>query len=109
MRRRGLSLSLVGALFVAAPLRAQPPDDFVRVEGNRFMLRGEPYRFLGVNFWFGMQLGAEQEVGDRARLVRELDHLQRLGVRNLRVMAASEGPNTEPFRVVPAVQPEPGV
>ena len=108
MRLRVLPAALLGALLLAAPAAAQSAD-FVRVEGTRLMVGQTPYRFVGVNFWFGLQLGAEHTAGDRARLVRELDHLQRLGVRNLRVMASSEGPDTEPFRVTPAVQPRPGV
>ncbi len=35
--------------------------------------------------------------------------MQKLGVTNLRVMAASEGPNTEPYRMVPALMDAPGV
>ncbi len=42
-------------------------------------------------------------------LNQELDRLQQLGVTNLRIMAASEGPNTEPQRMVPALMDAPGV
>lgn len=80
---------------------------FVRVEDGGFVIGDRPYHFLGVNFWFGLNLGAGDEA-ERARLERELDHLQRLGVTNLRLMASSEGPNTEPWRVRPAIQPAPG-
>lgn len=82
--------------------------DFVEVEEGRFMVAGEPYHFLGLNLWYGMNLGAEGPGGDRARLVRELDRLAELGVTNLRVMAATEGPAGEPWRVHPAVQTGPG-
>ena len=84
------------------------PAEFVRVEDGRFMIGDEPYYFLGANVWFGMNLGSDGDSGDRERLVAELDHLQSLGINNLRVMAATEGPNTEPWRVSPAVQPSPG-
>lgn len=47
--------------------------------------------------------------GDRELLLEELDRLQSIGVTNLRVMAASEGPNTEPYRMVPALMLSPGV
>ncbi|MEL7361051.1 MAG: mannanase, partial [Bacteroidota bacterium] len=80
--------------------------DFVRVEDGRFMIGDAPYAYLGVNFWFGMHLGAES--GDRARLERELDRLQAMGVDNLRLLAAAEGPDTEPWRVVPTTQPAAG-
>ena len=91
---------------------------FVRAEGTKLWRFGEPYRFVGANLWQAMHLGAEAAAGgDGARLVRELDRLQALGVANLRVMAASEGPDREPWnphvptpwRVVPAMQPAPCV
>jgi mannan endo-1,4-beta-mannosidase len=82
---------------------------FVGVDGTRFVVDGQTYRFVGANFWQGMNLGIEGEDGNRARLEVELDRLQDLGVTNLRVMAASEGPDTEPYRMVPALMIEPGL
>ena len=102
---------------------------FVRAEGTKLWRFGEPYRFVGANLWQAMHLGADADAGgDRARLVRELDRLQALGVANLRVMAASEGPDESdesvgaglvdlalsvgsatPWRVLPAMQPSPGL
>jgi mannan endo-1,4-beta-mannosidase len=73
------------------------------------MLAGRPYYFVGANFWQGMNLGVDGPSGDRTRLVEELDRLQQLGVTNLRVMASSEGPNTEPYRMTPALMISPGV
>jgi mannan endo-1,4-beta-mannosidase len=81
----------------------------VSVSGGKFVLAGRPYYFVGVNFWQGMNLGVDGPSGDRARLVEELDRLQQLGVTNLRVMASSEGPDTEPYRMVPALMISPGV
>jgi mannan endo-1,4-beta-mannosidase len=75
--------------------------------GHTFQVDGRPHAFCGVNFWAAMNLAAA-EGGDRQRLTAELDHLQRLGVTNLRVMAASEGPDSEPYRVVPALMIAPG-
>jgi mannan endo-1,4-beta-mannosidase len=83
--------------------------DFVRVVDGHFERGGAPYAFLGANFWYGMNLGAEGPAGDRPRLLRELDRLKTLGVTNLRVMAATEGLDTEPWRIVPALQPQPGM
>lgn len=83
-------------------------SEFVRVDEGRFMIGDRPYHFLGVNLWYGMNLGAERETGDRARLVRELDRLASLGVTNVRVMAATEGPADQPWRVHPSSQPRAG-
>jgi len=80
---------------------------FVEVRGLQFYLDGEPYRFVGANLWNGMHLGAP-ESGDQERLIRELDRLQDLHILNLRVMACSDGPNDEPWRVSPVLQFEPG-
>ncbi|MEM8899259.1 MAG: cellulase family glycosylhydrolase [Bacteroidota bacterium] len=88
---------------------AQHNSDFVRVEGTSFVRAGSPYYFIGTNFWYGMNLGIEGEEGDRERLLRELDALQEMGITNLRIMAASEGPDSEPWRMSPSVQPEPSV
>ncbi len=103
------TLSVIFWIFVVAVDVSAQSADFVRVEDGRFMVGDAPYYFQGANVWFAMNLGSEGPSGDRVRLVAELDHLQDLGVDNLRVMAASEGPDSEPWRVSPAVQPEPGV
>jgi len=52
-------------------------DDFVSVRDARFMLRGRPYNYVGTNLWFGCYLSDATLPGGRARLVRELDRLQR--------------------------------
>ncbi len=84
-------------------------QNFVKVNGQHFELNGQPYYFLGTNFWYGLNLGVEGPDGDRARLLRELDRFQEMGITNLRIIAASEGPDTEPWRMTPALMPEPGV
>ncbi len=66
---------------------------FVTRTGQRLLRAGEPYRVVGANMWYAAWLGADAAYGDRARLVRELDRLQALGLNNLRIMgAAEEGP-----------------
>jgi mannan endo-1,4-beta-mannosidase len=83
--------------------------DFVTVNESHFEIKGKPYFFLGTNFWYGMNLGSKGNGGDRARLIRELDALKAMGVNNLRIVAGSEGPDSEPYRMVPAMQTSPGV
>jgi len=82
---------------------------FVPGGAGQFYQGGQPYTCLGANLWYGMHLGRAGELGDRERLLRELDHLKALGVTNLRVLASSEGPNTEAYRITPALQTAPGV
>jgi mannan endo-1,4-beta-mannosidase len=84
------------------------PRSFVTVEGTRFKIGERAHAFCGVNFWAAMNLAVDGEGGDRQRLLAELDHLQQLGVSNMRVMAASEGPESEPYRLVPAMLISPG-
>lgn len=80
-------------------------SNFIQVKGQQFIQSNTPYQFIGANFWIGMHLGAF----DRPRLVRELDLMSSIGLNNLRVMAAFEGPDDAPWRALPTVQPEPGL
>ena len=71
-------------------LAATDNRGFVRVQGERFVLKGKTYRFAGTNMWYGAYLGAPTAYGNRDRLRKELDTLLALGVTNIRVMGASE-------------------
>lgn len=104
-----LKLLLLLTLLPSLLLYGQEKKGFVRVENGQFIRNGQPYYFLGANYWYGMNLGSTASGGDRERLKRELDHLQSIGVTNLRVMAATEGPDTEPNRMRPSLQPAPGM
>ncbi len=88
-----------------------PADNvgFVETDGTMLTLNGQPYLYAGVNYWYGMNLGSAGTGGDRERLCRELDALRSLGVTNLRIMVGSEGPDSEPWRIVPSLQTAPGV
>jgi len=103
----GLQSTPTDVPIIATPVNV--PAGFVTARDGKFVLDGKPYYFVGTNFWQGMNLGADGLKGNRARLLAELDRLQSIGVTNLRVMAASEGPNTEPYRMVPALMTSPGV
>lgn len=101
-----LMLNLVGLLMACgSPQRA---DEFVRVDGTQFTINGEPYYFVGVNFWYGAYLGSPGKTGDRDRLIAELDLLNEIGVNNLRVSASSESAAHE-RSLKPAFQSAPGV
>jgi len=110
MQRRLFVLKII---FLLAAFAVQLPDDmaqaFISRIGSDFYQNDQPCHFLGTNFWYGMNLASKGPGGDRPRLLRELDHLHSLGLDNLRIMAASEGPDGEPWRMAPALQPAPGV
>lgn len=57
-----------------------------------------------------MNIGANSASnGNKARFLNDLEHLKCMGVNHLRIMAGSEGPDTEPFRTVPALMSAPGI
>lgn len=83
--------------------------DYVSVEGIRFFQDDKPYTFMGTNYWYGGYLWQDSLNNGKERLQNELDFLVSHGVSNLRVMISGEGDGSYPFRIHPAVQPEPGV
>jgi hypothetical protein len=83
---------------------------FITRQGVQLMDGSKRYTFVGANFWQGMSLGADGAAsGDPARLRRQLDRLQALGVTNVRMVASAEGPDSAPHRIVPSLMPMPGV
>lgn len=90
----GASRRAVLAALAAAPLAAAraaaPPraPGFIHREGRRFVRDGRPWRHTGANAWYLAWLGAD--AAGRARLGRELDRLQALGVTNVRMLAGAE-------------------
>ena len=76
---------------------------------GQFIRKGKPYYFVGANFWYGPILASQGQGGDRARLHKELDFLQGIGVTNLRVLVGADGENGVPTRVQPSLQTAPGV
>jgi len=82
-------------------------EHFVKVKGNQFELAGKKYCYLGTNFWYGANLGAQIDGGNRERLVKELDFMKSIGITNLRVLGASEE-GGQYNTVRPAIQEKPG-
>ena len=80
------TVAVAGTAQAAAAAR----DGFVAVQGSHFVRNGQPYYIAGTNLWYGGYLGAPTGVGQRARLVKELDRLKALGINNVRVLAVSE-------------------
>ncbi|KAI8991186.1 glycoside hydrolase superfamily [Mycotypha africana] len=98
-------------------------ESFITVKGNRFFKANDIYYIKGANYWQGINLAAaaisQSQYSDDSsssssskyyhdRLMQELDQLQKMGVNNLRIMASSEGPDTEPYRMRPSLQPSAG-
>lgn len=91
--RLAASLVLAGVCSAAivAPASAAPAsNNFVSVKDTHLKRHGKLYYIAGTNMWYAGYLGAASGVGDRARLIKELDNLQALGINNIRVLAVSE-------------------
>ena len=78
--------------------------EFIKVEGKQLKLNDQPYIFMGTNMWYAANLAAE---GHQGRLIKELDQLNELGIKNIRILGASEGSGS--FRINKSFQPEVGV
>ena len=99
-------MSIVMAM-AACGLSAQ--TDFVQVKDGHFVRHGEPYYYVGTNFWYGAILGSEGQGGDRKRLCRELDKMKSLGIDNLRILVGSDGKRGVKTKVEPTLQEATGV
>lgn len=86
-----------------------PPPAFVTIEDGKFVVDGQPYYFVGTNFWYGAILASTGEGGDRERLARELDNMHSLGIDNLRVLVGADGDCGVPSKVEPTLQTAPNV
>ncbi len=93
-------------LFCFMTVSVHAADSFVTVRNGQLIRQGKPYRFIGMNYWYGSLLGMEQ--GDRARLQRELDFLQQQGITNLRAMVGVEGISRNASHLKFPLQPRQG-
>lgn len=100
-----LSLSFV-VMAISCTSRHHP---FVTINKGHFEIEGNPYYFIGTNFWFGAILGSQGEGGDRERLIRELDYLDSIGVNNLRILVGADGMDGTLTKVMPTLQKAPGI
>lgn len=109
MRKILIILSIAFLTFASFNSEGKSKDKFVRVEKGHFVRNGNPYYYIGANYWYGAVLGSTGKEGNRKRLIEELDLLKAAGIDNLRVLAGAEGPDGEPRRVSPTLQVSPGV
>jgi len=80
----------------------------LEVRGTRFFRDGEPFFVSGFNYWGALPLSREGNAGGWDQVRRDLDGLQAAGINVIRTMGATEGPDTEPLRIVPTLQPAQG-
>lgn len=85
------------------------PKGLVEVANGHFVRNGQPYYYVGTNFWYGAILGSEGQGGNRQRLCQELDDLKAMGIDNLRVLVGSDGERGVKTKVEPTLQIAPGV
>jgi mannan endo-1,4-beta-mannosidase len=90
MSKKSIFFNLSILVLCTSLFSCKVQQDFVKVSNTNFTIKNKPYYFVGANFWYGAYLGADADYGNRARLIRELNQLQKLGIKNLRVAAASE-------------------
>ena len=108
MSRKMLLIAAM-ALAVAACHTAETKGDFVTVKDGHFERAGEPYYYVGTNFWYGAILGSEGQGGNRERLCQELDAMKQAGIDNLRILVGSDGERGVKTKVEPTLQLAPGV
>ena len=103
------SFLLGSVLLLAAAGCTGGHSPFVAVEDGHFVRDGQPYTYVGANFWYGPILASDGVGGDFSRLQRELDTLKAMGVENLRVLVGADGSGSVFSRVEPTLQTAPGV
>lgn len=82
---------------------------FITQKEGILSINGNPYYFIGTNFWYGAILGSEGEGGNRDRLIKELDFMKANGINNLRVLVGADGLAGQEVKVMPTLQQSPGV
>jgi mannan endo-1,4-beta-mannosidase len=90
IKTTALALPFLASGCASFSARKFSSEDFVSVRDGKFHLRGQPHFYVGTNMWFGCYVSDAALSGGRARLVRELDRLQSIGVTNIRLLAGSE-------------------
>lgn len=99
---------LLLVLLSLSALAVATPSEFVTVENGKFYLGGEEYEFLGANYWYGVSLSS---LGTKARgrVSLELDHLEIMGFKNLRIYVGTQGGNItiEGDKISPPLQSGP--
>ena len=101
-------LALLASCSGSRGAKEAPANDFVTVKDGEFYIGDSIYRYVGTNLWYATILASEGRGGDRARLARELDSLQKIGVDNLRILVGGDGGEGIPSHIAPTLQVRPG-
>lgn len=111
MKKLSFMLLVLSSLLMLASCQSpkSQTSPFIHVENGQFVRNGQPYYFVGTNFWYGAILGSTGQGGDRVRLARELDYMKSIGIDNLRVLVGADGERGVPAKVEPTLQIAPGV
>jgi len=106
----GVALSSCHSLPRASSPAAVGPKlpGYLEVRGPRFFRDDKPFFVSGFNYWSALPLARDGNTAGWDQLRRDLDSLQGAGINMLRIMGGTEGPDTEPYRIVPSLQPAPG-
>lgn len=96
-------------LLTLALLTACQHPAFVNIQDSHFYLPNAdtPTYFVGTNLWYAPILASTGNGGDRMLLAQELDHLQSLGINNIRVLIGGDGSNGIPSHIEPTLQVAP--
>ncbi|PTS92562.1 beta-mannanase [Flavobacterium sp. HMWF030] len=103
MKNRFLKTLGLTLIFSAIASQAQ---ERITIKGTQFFKGDKPYSYIGTNYWYGSLL-ASKKVGNRKRLLRELDLMQKNGIDNLRILVGGDGGKYD-FTVRPALQYQQG-
>lgn len=91
-----------------APAAGPKLPGYLEVRGAKFFRDDKPFVVNGFNYWSALPLSREGNAAGWDQVRRDLDGLQENGVNMLRIIGATEGPDTEPQRIVPSLQPAEG-
>ena len=108
-KKTPLSIIVLALCLTACASNTAQEPGFVKVENGHFVKNGQPYYYVGTNFWYGAILASEGQGGDRERLGRELDKMKEMGIDNLRILVGSDGERGITTKVEPTLQVAPGV
>ncbi|REH01187.1 glycoside hydrolase 5 family protein [Flavobacterium aquicola] len=106
MKKTFLNFVLIVLVLANLDGFAQKQQARITIKGTQFYKGDKPYAYIGTNYWYGSLL-ASKKVGDRKRLLRELDLMKKNGIDNLRILVGGDGGKYD-FTVRPALQYEQG-